>query len=280
MPDKRTTAALFRDRLLTLIARRGSTPTAFARRCGLDRSALSQFVDPSVVRLPRAETLTAISSSEEVSIDWLLGMRNDEATMGEVVSLQEVERGPRGTDSSALSAWHREAAGYKIRYAPYSLPDLLLTHDVIDYEYAVAGAETGDTKTRLSRAQLAYTRRPETDMEVVLPLSRLRNLASGTDIWHGLSLRARRDQINHMANLLDELYPTFRLFLYDSRHHHCAPFTVFGPKRAAVYLGDMYLVMNRADHIGALQRRFDAIIRAAAVGPDRAAEWSRNLDVS
>ena len=51
MPDKRDTAAFFRDRLMTLIARRKSTPTGFARRCGLDRSALSQFLDPNVIRL-------------------------------------------------------------------------------------------------------------------------------------------------------------------------------------------------------------------------------------
>ena len=117
-------------------------------------------------------------------------------------------------------------------------------------------------------------------MEVVLPLSRLRNLAAGVDIWTGLPRSARKAQIDHMVRLLDELYPTFRLFLYDSRLHHCAPFTIFGPKRAAVYLGDMYLVMNRADHIGSLLRRFDHIIRVAAVGPDKAASWLRGLDVT
>ena len=36
-----------------------------------------------------------------------------------------------------------------------------------------------------------------------------------------------------MATLLDDLYPTFRLFLYDGRMRYSIPYTIFGPYRAA-----------------------------------------------
>ena len=43
--------------------------------------------------------------------------------------------------------------------------------------------------------------------------------------------------------------------------------TVFGPLRAAVYIGDMYLVLNSTEHIRELTSRFDNLIRAAVVQP-------------
>jgi hypothetical protein len=72
-----------------------------------------------------------------------------------------------------------------------------------------------------------------------------------------------------MARLTEELYPTFRLFLYDGRRRFAAPYTVFGPQRAALYLGGLYLVVNSVEHIRALTRHFDGLIRNAVIGPDR-----------
>lgn len=277
--DKREVSSVFRERLTRLIERRQENVSAFAARCGLDRSAMSQFLDPRSVRLPRAETLTAIAMTESVSIDWLLGISQDEETVGEVVSLLNIERGRPGTDDSQLTEWHREAAGYKIRYSPSSLPDLLLTKAVTDHQYRSRADRYVDVKLDQARQQLSYTRLPETDLEVVLPMQRLQNLALGVDIWDRLQRGVRQAQLQHMADLMEELYPTFRLFLYDGLVHHCTPFTVFGPKRAAVYIGDMYLVMNQVEHIREFTRHFDNLIREAEVGPDRVAEWVRALKV-
>ena len=58
-------------------------------------------------------------------------------------------------------------------------------------------------------------------------------------MWSGLPVRYRRQQLEHMITLIDELYPTFRLFLFDEREAYAAPYTLFGPLRAAVYLGDV-----------------------------------------
>ncbi len=277
--DKRKVAEVFRERLSMLIDRRHETVSAFARRCNLDRSALSQFLDRDAVRLPRAETLTAIATRESVSIDWLLGITQDEASFGEVASQLNIETGEHGSGDSLLAEWHREAAGYKIRYVPTYLPDLLVTQAVTDYLFLDRDIEYAGVRRDQARQQLDYSRLPETEMEAILPIQRLQNLAEGADIWGGLQRGVRQAQIEHMIQLIEELYPTFRLFLYDGLKHFCAPFTVFGPKRAAVYLGESYLVVNSVEHIRELSHRFDSMIRVSDIGPDRVADWLRGLKV-
>jgi len=277
--EKRELAENFRLRLREVMARNPGSASDFARRCGIDRSALSQFLDERSPRLPRSETLVAIAKSEEISVDWLLGLSQDEGALGEVKSGATLELAPSGTDNSLIEKWHDEAAGYKIRYSPSSLPDLLRTPAVIHYEFGRHIEVPEDAKADFSQKQLNYSRLPETDMEVVMPLQRLIDLAGGTGIWSDLERGKRQAQLLHMARLLEELYPTFRLFLYDGRSHFLAPFTVFGPKRAAVYLGDMYMVINSVDHIRQLTQRFDRSIRASVIAPDRVVDWIGGLSV-
>ena len=72
-----------------------------------------------------------------------------------------------------------------------------------------------------------------------------------------------------MAATCAETYPTLRLHLYDGRHTFAAPFTVFGRFRAALYLGEAYLVVTSAEQVAALTRLFDNLVRRAVVGPER-----------
>jgi len=277
--SKRNICETFKLRLASLIARSGLSVSAFSKRCGLDRSALSQFLNDGSLRLPRSETLVSIAASENVSVDWLLGLSQDEAVVGEVSSVFDIEHASAEQDRSLLAEWHTEAAGYKIRYAPSSLPDLVRTPAVVNYEFGEKQSVQTRDKTEFAREQLDYSRLPETDMEVVMPFQRLENLASGGDIWNGLLRGQRQAQLEHMIHLIEELYPTFRLFLYDGRKHYLSPFTIFGPKRAAVYLGDMYMVINSVEHIRQLTRRFDEAIRLASIPPDRTSDWIKNLKV-
>lgn len=278
-PDKRQIATAFRARLLQLLAKRSETLTSFARRCGLDRSALSQFLDKEATRLPRAETLFAIAQVESVSIDWLLGLSQNENALAEVAPQIGIEIAGSGADEPKLAEWHREAIGYKIRYVPSTLPDLLRTDALIRYEFGDSQPALIHAKEDQSKSQLSYSRQPETDMEVVMPYQRLEDLAAGAGIWSGLSRGAREAQLLYMADLLNELYPTFRLFLFDGRRHYCAPLTIFGLKRAAVYLGNMYLVIHSVDHIRALTARFDRLIRASDVGADKVHAYVSALKV-
>jgi len=279
MADKRDILPQFQQRLRSLIERRGGTMSEFAARCGVNRSALSQFLDHAAGRLPRAETLAAIAAAESVSVDWLLGLSQSESAIGEVARIGSIEM-VEGGGESKLVEWHREAVGYKIRYVPATLPDLLRTRAVVSYEFRAEGRDWLDAKADQAKSQLDYSRRPETDMEVVMPRQQIETLAAGAGMWSGLARGARQAQLEHMAKLLDELYPTFRLFLCDGLKDFSAPFTVFGPKRAAIYLGDMYLVINSVDQIRELTQRFDQLIRRAEVTPERASAFVSGLRVT
>jgi transcriptional regulator with XRE-family HTH domain len=259
--------AVFRDRLRQVIARSGRSQTGFAEHVGIDRSTLSQILSPGNRRLPRVDTLLEIAKSEQVSVDWLLGLSHHGA-LAPAILRQEVEIAPgsKSRSDERLAEWHREAAGYKIRYVPAGLPDLLRTDDVIDFEFQQS-ATLAEQRRYASRARLDYQRRPETDMEACSPIQSLEQFAQGHGIWHGLPLSLRRRQLEQMLELTDELYPTFRWFLYDGRRRYCAPMTVFGPLRAALYLGGMFLVLTGRDHVRSLTEHFDSILRIAVVQP-------------
>ncbi len=266
--DRRQTVAAFRERLNEVIERSGLSRMAFAARAGLDRSTLSQLLSPSNQRLPRAETVAAIAAREQVSVDWLLGL-SQEGQIGTDVMPQalEIESGAASPADARLARWHEEAVGYKIRYVPATLPDLLRTEEVIRYEYKEYGAATPKARIEQAEERLAYSRLPETDMEVCSSIQSIEDFARGHGIWSGLSAESRAAQLNAMTVLLDELYPTFRWFLFDGRRRYSVPLTIFGPKRVAVYVGNMYLVFISTEHIQVLTRHFDELIRAAVVQP-------------
>ena len=270
---RQQTVEVFRERLSEVIARSGLSRAAFAARAGLDRSTLSQLLSSNNDRLPRAETIAAIAAREQVSVDWLLGISQEgQLGAGVLSSVLEIEAGAGSPADARLARWHAEAAGYKIRYAPTTLPDLLKNEDVIRYEYREYQA--AGPKVRIEQAEevLAYTRQPDTDVEVCSSLQSLRSFALGHGIWGGLSLPSRLAQLDLAAELLDELYPSFRWFLYDGLRHYSVPVTIFGPKRAAIYLGDMYFVFNSTDHIRVMTRHFDNLIRGAVVQPPQVIE--------
>jgi hypothetical protein len=232
---------------------------------------------PGSTRLPRAETLHAIARTNGVSLDWLLGLIASDALEDDKVPSLEIQTISAPQNSELLSEWHKQATGYKIRYVPASLPDLLRTEAVNQIEFSNYSKTEIAAKEEASRYQLTYLRRPETDMEICMPLQTLEQFARGESIWKEIDRRTRKEQLEVMAELVNEMYPTLRLFLFDQRELYVSPYTVFGPKRAAIYLGNMYLVVNSADHIKSLTRHFDSLIRISKIGPDRITQHIRGL---
>ncbi|MGO4837812.1 helix-turn-helix domain-containing protein, partial [Rhizobiaceae sp. 2RAB30] len=210
--DKRDLSSVFRERLKTLIQRAGINQSAFASEVGIDRSALSQLLSGTSTRLPRAETLLNIASEHKVSLDWLLGLSQDEGLTGEIRESLEIEEASGGFERTLIAKWHAEAAGTKIRYVPAGIPDLLRTDALIDYEAGISNksreAQIGETQYRID-----YSRRPETDMEVCMPRHTLDIFARGLGVWDRFPPDLRAEQLAHMARLLDDLYPSFRLYL-------------------------------------------------------------------
>ena len=278
--DKRELGPVFRERLGDVLRRSGATRAAFAKSIGVDRSALTQLLSGQSTRLPRADTLRSISERYSVSLDWLLGLSQDETLAAEIKPALEIAEADDSNNDTLLERWHKDAAGYKIRYVPAQVPDLLRTPDLIAYEYSGRAAPSPSWQLRNAEFRLDYTRRPETDMEVCMPRQRLELLAEGKGLWRGLDRPARQAQLAYMATLVEELYPSFRLFLYDQRRTFSIPYTVFGPQRAAIYVGEMYIVLNATEHIRSLTRHFDNLIRHAVVSSNESAAYIVALKVS
>jgi transcriptional regulator with XRE-family HTH domain len=274
--DKRDISAEFRKRLALLVTRSGLNQSAFSARAKIDRSALSQLLSGASTRLPRSETLVTIATANGVTLDWLLGLTAEQGQTGELRAALEIGEGADDPDQTMLTRWHEEASGTKIRYVPATIPDQLKTAAFIAFEAAQAGRSirsgTGETAARL-----AWNRRPETDMEVCMPRQTLELLAAGHGPYKALAQTARRELLVHMATLTEELYPSFRLHLFDQSRHFSAPYTVFGNTRAAIYMGGLYLVLNATEPVRSLTRHFDELIRAASVQAHESAGWVRGL---
>ena len=271
--NKREAVEIFRERLVEVIARSGMSRSKFAQSAGLERSTLTQLLSERTVRLPRLETLAAIAAGQQVSLDWLLGLRREDDIATGILPNMEIAEGAAGPADERLSQWQREAAGYKIRYVPTSLPDLLKTDDVIGYEFAMDTGMSPSARMAKAADKLAYSRKPETDIESCSSIQSVASFVRGEGVWKGLELSVRRSQVERMIELVDELYPTFRWFMFDALSVYSSPYTVFGPLRAVTYIGGMYFVFNSTEHIRVLSRHFDNLSRLAEVQPPDCAKF-------
>ena len=276
--NRRETVRLFRSRLAQAMTDADLNRSQLALRAGVDRSTMSQLLSTDNTRLPRADTVAAIASVLQVSLDWLLGLSR-EAALGAAILDESIQIAPQprsGADAN-LARWHEEAAGYKIRYVPTTLPDLVKTDKVIRHEFREYAAKTPAQAIAASQGKLAYSKLPETDMEICLSRQALEEFVRGEGIWRGLPNADRLEQVAQMITLLEELYPSLRLYLYDGLMNYAAPYTVFGPLRAAIYIGQMYFVFNTTAHIRILTRHFDDLVRAAVVQANELPQFLRNL---
>ena len=258
---------LFQQRLQQVITQSGLNRSSFATSISVDRSTLSQLLSPENVRLPRADTVASIAEKHQISIDWLLGLTQQGSLganiMPEAFSVDDYST----TVFSKILEWHREATGYKVRYVPTTLPDLLKTEPVAEYEFNRYGSGKVDQSVRDNQLLLLQQRHPGSELETCVAIQSLRSFALGQGIWQGLSVIKRRAQLQRMIELNDELYPGFRWFLYDGKETYSSSFTIFGPLRATLFLGHLYVVVNSIEHIRKLTERFDDLIRKAIVHP-------------
>lgn len=257
-------ATLFRDRLAAAMAEAGLSRAALARAAGVDRSTVTQLLAAGDTRMPGAHLVAACAEALEVSTDWLLGLsdRPDPTADLLTATLTEAERATAADDR--IFAWHKEAAGYKIRHVPATLPDMLKTNAVMEWEYAGTTNRTPDQAIAAAGARLDWMRSTECDYEIAMPLHEIRSFARGQGYYEGLSPEARREQIDWILTVHEQLYPTLRLFLYDATRVYSAPITIFGPKLAAIYLGRYYIAFRDRDRVRAVTRHFDWLVRESA----------------
>ena len=264
--DKRDLAPLFRARLAEAMALKHLTQAELARQCGVDRSTLSALLQPGT-RLPNAQLAADCARALGISADWLLGLTGRPEPVADLLAASlTLTEAPRALIDEQIFGWHREAAGYKIRHVPATLPDMLKTRAMVEWEYAPQLGRTAEQAIGAFEDRLKWMRGAGSDYEIALPLHELTAFATASGYYEGLSADIRRAQLQHLITLCDQLYPSLRVCLFDARRVFSAPVTVFGPLLAVVYLGHHYMAFRDTARIGVISGHFDLLVREAEVG--------------
>lgn len=277
MIDKRDRALIFRARLGEAMADRGLTQSALARATGVDRSTISQLLQTDK-RLPNAQLAADCAAALGVSADWLLGLSGRPEPVADLLAMQLTEtEAPRALIDEAIFNWHREAAGYKIRHVPATLPDMLKTREMVQWEYEPQLGRTADQAIGAFEDRLAWMRGARSDYEIALPIHELDAFAGAEGYYRGLPAGVRLRQIDRLIELGESLYPSLRLYLFDAHRVFSAPITVFGPMLAVLYLGRHYLAFRDTARVESFTRHFDWLVREAALGARDVPDHLRRL---
>ena len=275
---KREFVGIFRVRLLEAMRDRGLNQSELSRATGVDRSTLSQLLAQDNLRVPRADTVAALAGVLQVSADWLLGLSQDSRHGAEILrqSFEVAPHEPSPADSN-LKRWYEEAAGLKIRYVPALLPDIVKTDRVLEYEYDEVAERPVSRAKEQAEYHREFIRGPDNDLEICMSRQALDSFARGDGLWRELDAGARAEQVDVMIATFDELYPSVRLYLYDARRRYSVPYTIFGARRAALYVGQMYFAFTTTEYVRILVRHFDDLVRYADVQAHAVVDYLRAL---
>lgn len=264
--DKRNRARLLRERLARALAESGLSQAALARQIGVDRSTVSQLLGGDGTRLPNAQVVAECAAALGVSADWLLGLSDRPERTAELLAASlSITEAPRALIDETIFGWHREAAGYKIRHVPATLPDMLKTRAMLHWEYEPHLGRSVEQAIGASEDRLAWMRGARSDYEIALPLHEIDSMVRGEGYYAGLPRDLRAEQLDWLITLTEAHYPSLRLYLFDARRVFSAPLTVFGPMLAVLYMGRHYLAFRDTERVDAFLRHFDLLVREAAI---------------
>lgn len=271
-------ARCFRERLAQAMLSQQLNRSSLAERAGVDRSTISLLLSEQQLRLPSGHVVADLAAALNVTADWLLGLTTTTRAPGEILreSLEVAETVPGQADAH-IDRWLSEAADAKVRNVPASLPEFMKTEAVMTLEYANYAGKSPQQALAETQTRLSISRLPGRDMEIAMPRQRVEDFARRAGIWAGLGTDEVLAQLTRMADLCEELYPSTRLHLYDQKRRYSAPITVFGQRRAVIYVGSAYFVFNTAEHVQTLTRHFDQLVRDASVLSHETAHWLRTL---
>ncbi len=279
--DRRDRAALFRDRLVVAMTAKDTNRSALARNTGTDRSTIGQLLNTQSPRLPNAQLIAEIAADLGTSTDWLLGLTDRPERPGDLVaSALSLSPAKRTSADSQLMKWHHEARGHKIRHVPATLPDMLKTEALIDWEYVTHRPDGSDSALQALHDQREWLLQGDTDLEIALPLHELASCAAGTGYYADLPRATRAAQLETIADYAETLYPRLRMFLFDAHNVFSAPISVFGPSIAVIYVGKFYLAFREAERIRTIANQFDWLVREAEIDGRAIPRHIRGLEVS
>jgi transcriptional regulator with XRE-family HTH domain len=276
--DKRKRAIIFRNRLQEAMLNNTITKSALSRAANVDRSTIGQLLKDDQPRLPNAQLAANVADALSVSTDWLLGLTNRPETPGDLVAAaMSLSPAERSSADEQLLEWHHQAAGYKVRHVPATLPDILKTSEMLNWEYASFHERSTPSAITAMQDQLSWLFTGVSDYEIALPLHELEACATGTAYYQGVDETTRFNQLNFIADQCEDLFPRLRIFLFDAHQVFSAPITVFGPNLAVVYVGQCYLAFREAERVKSLTNHFDWLVREAAIDARNVPEYIRSL---
>ncbi|MCP4185906.1 MAG: helix-turn-helix transcriptional regulator [Hyphomicrobiales bacterium] len=276
--DKRDRSGIFRKRLIEAMFRNNVSRSALARETHVDRSTIGQLLKDDLPRLPNAQLAADAASALGVSTDWLLGLTNRPETPGDIVAAaMALSPAERISADEQLFEWHKEAAGYKVRHVPATLPDILKTEQMLDWEYFLFRDRRLPEAISAMQKQLQWLKSGVSDYEIALPVHEVEACATGSAYYAGVGQAVRFEQLNFIADLCDEMFPRLRLFLFDAHSVFSSPVTVFGPNLAVIYVGQCYLAFRESNRVRSLTDHFDWLVREAVVDARGVPDYIRQL---
>ena len=132
--DKRVPAEQFRHRLQQALHQSGMTQPGLARATRINRSTVSQLLSGSTARLPNAQVIGACAATLKVSADCLLSLSDRPESAADLLAdALSLTNAPRALIDEQVFAWHKQAAGFKIRYVPATLLDMFKTTEMLEW---------------------------------------------------------------------------------------------------------------------------------------------------
>ena len=258
--------------------KKAMSQSALARRVGVDRSTISQLLSGESPRLPNAQVVAECAAALGVSADWLLSLSERPETAADLLAAStRMTEAPRALIDEHIFAWHQEAAGYKIRHVPASLPDMLKTNALLEWEYSPHLGRTTQQAIGASADRLSWMRNASSDYEIALPRHEMISFATATGYYSDVPSDIRAEQIDRFADLLESLYPRMRLYLFDARRLFSAPITIFGPLLSVLYVGQNYIAFRDTERVQAMTAHFDRLVREASVSSRMLPDYLREL---
>lgn len=268
----------FRLRLTEAMALKSMSKSALARVTGVDRSTIGQLLKDDMPRMPNAQLAADIAAALGVSADWLLSLSNRPEPLGDILaSAMSVSSADRRTADAQIVEWHRDAIGSKIRHVPASMPEMLKTQALLDWEYAAATPEMIAQISETRGGLYEWLRAGQSDYEIALSIHEILNCVEGTGYYAGLGRDVRHDQIALLADQCEELFPRLRLFLFDAHQMFSAPVTVFGNALAILYVGKFYMALRERQRVSAATEHFDWLVRGCQVDAREVPLFLRDL---
>jgi len=276
--DKRNRADIFRSRLEEVMLRKGVTKSALSRETKVDRSTIGQLLKGDHPRLPNAQLAADVADALGVSTDWLLGLTNRPEIPGDIVAAAlSLSPAERTSADEQLLEWHQEAAGYKVRHVPATLPDILKTKRMLEWEYASVQERRLPQAYSAMQDQLEWLSSGVSDYEIALPIHEIEACAAGTAYYKGADESTRYEQLDFIADQCDQMFPRLRIFFFDAHRVFSSPVTVFGPNLAVVYVGQCYLAFREIERVKSLSNHFDWLVREAVVDARNVPSYIRSF---